>query len=817
MKAWIVLFLLFFAWNVSAEKGGSDLKVPRKIRPTIKKMTPFSPKSVINQKKKKDKKKKEDAKNKATGKKIIQEPADGDGGLGTPLTIEAPTIAPLKKNTKVKLYFPDTPLIDVVKWFALMTQRNFILADDRLGKKKVHLLSTKPVSLAEAYRTFLLLLSINSYSVTPRGRYIVIRPEKFVKTSAITFYKDGNVPDLFTMVATILKFDYIAASDVDKMLKIFRSKGATSYIVDDKTLIMIDYAANIKRMQQIIREVDVIQESNTVKLHFLPVEHVAASDAKKLIIDVFKDFKKKKSSKKKKSASSAPQLGGIAKRGKGVAMARAAKALDEGASALGDHFYLHVVADDRSEQLLIMTGQKAYKLIVQIVKMIDQEIEGDGEIHVVKLQNAKAKDMVKTLSKVSKSRKKTGKNKKKGVDVFEGEINISANEATNSLVVISSFRDFKNLKRVIEKLDVKRKQVFVEAAILEVSVDDRLEYGNVFAAGGFAANIAGQDVPIFFGKSLATNASPGFISGVLGPAISGSEGVPGIGLSGGVPSLGLILNAAKEDANVNVLSTPHLMTIDNEEAEIIVGETIPFPTGNILNSASGSQVTYKREDVALKLKIKPQISESGYMTLDINQEITELGKDTPYGFSTTKRQAKTIINAENEQTIVIGGLMKTVISDSESKIPFLGDIPVLGALFKYKKKSEKKVNLLIIITPHIVEGKDDFARILKRKLKERKDFARKFYGSLEEYKGSTFMSKRRGALLALAKKVAEAKIREKTELERLERTNRRRAILVDRDGTVKEVPAEKETTQESEDDIVPELQDDELSSSDGEL
>ena len=304
---------------------------------------------------------------------------------------------------------------------------------------------------------------------------------------------------------------------------------------------------------------------------------------------------------------------------------------------------------------------------------------------------------------------------------------------------------------------------------------------------------------------------------MLGPAIPGSEGVPGIGLSGGVPSLGLILNAAKEDASVNVLSTPHLMTTDNEEAEIIVGETIPFPTGNIINGVSGSQVTYKREDVALKLKIKPQINESGYMTLDINQEITELGKNTPYGYATTKRQAKTIINAENEQTIVIGGLMKTVITDTESKIPFLGDIPVLGALFKYKLKSEKKVNLLIIITPHIVEGKDDFSRILKRKMQERKDFARKFYGSLEEYKGSTFMSKRRGALLALAKELARAEKAEQSQLEQIARRQRRRSIVIENDGTAKEINHHATPSTTNEEELVPDLQEDDLSGSDGDL
>ncbi len=825
MKVRFILLLAFlFQFALFAEKNNDNVKVPLQINPVAIHPKIVNTKSLSLKKKaksKKDTQKKKSKKQTASqkvpasktsqgavkGGSLITPPADGQSGMGTPVKVEAPKVAPIKKNTKVKLYFPDTPLMDVIKWFALMTQRNFILADARLGKSKVHILSTKPVTLGEAYRTFLLLLAINDYSVTLSGRYTVIRKERSVPSSGISFYKNGKVPNLFRMVATIMKFKYISAQKAEKMLKLFKDKGGTTYVVNDETLIVIDYAANIRKMQDIIREVDVRQRSNSASLHFIPVHFIPASDAKKIVEDIFKDFTKRRSNKKGHTNNNVPVLKGIASASPKQA---ASRAVAEQIEDLGNGpMYLHVVADDRGEQLIILANQQVYNLIVQVVKMVDREMEGEGEIHVVKLQNAKAKDMVKTLSKIAKNRRSKGKKKRKGADVFEGEISISANEPTNSLVIVSSFRDFKNLKRVIEKLDVRRKQVFVEAAILEVSVDDSLEYGNVFASGGFTTTISGDKVPVFFGKALS-NPKPGFLSGILSPAIQGSEGVPGLGLTGGVPSLGLILNAAKDDANVNVLSTPHLMTTDNEEAEIIVGETIPFPTGNIINGVAGSQITYKREDVALKLKIKPQINESGYMTLDINQEITELGKNTDYGYATTKRQAKTIINAENEQTIVIGGLMKTVINESESKIPFFGDIPVLGALFKYKKKSEKKVNLLIIITPHIVEGKDDFARILDRKLKERRDFARKFYGSLEEYKGTTFMSKKRGALLALARALAHADVVESEELERLHKLQHRRALLFDAEGGSREINLDNKKKNEEKEEEIPVPDDDEL-------
>ncbi|HNT27413.1 MAG TPA: hypothetical protein PKH10_04450, partial [bacterium] len=281
---------------------------------------------------------------------------------------------------------------------------------------------------------------------------------------------------------------------------------------------------------------------------------------------------------------------------------------------------------------------------------------------------------------------------------------------------------------------------------------------------------------------------PGLVAGLLGPVLSGTETMGG-GLSpvAGIPSLGILWNAMKNDANVNVMSTPHILTTDNEEAEIVVGDTIPFPSGNIISGTAGSQITYKREDVALKLKIKPQINESGYMTLQVEQEVTELGPMTDYGFTTSKRAAKTIINAEDQQTVVIGGLMKDIVTEGESKVPILGDIPVLGALFKYTKNKKEKVNLLIILTPHIVEGKEDFERIYKRKMREREEFAKKFYGSIKDYERTLTLEKKRGALLAMARLLDKDKLREEEEKERIDRMNRRRGLMITPDGAQKEI------------------------------
>jgi general secretion pathway protein D len=648
-------------------------------------------------------------------------------------------------------------------------------------------MAPQKVTIREAYKTFLTLLAVNHYSVVPDGKFTIIEKEKYIPGLRIPIYKGTDAPDRFQMVASILKFKHVSANDMSKVLKIFGDKGGIQQVFDDSTLILVDYAANIRKMKTVIDQLDQPSEADSAKLYFLKLKYVDASDAKKIIDDIFKDFKKKsrRSKKRRGSNDNTPQITGIGgkKRLPPKKNSKATTTEEEGID--GEDMYLHIVEDERSEQLIVLCTKQIYTLIMQIIQNIDKEVEGEGEIHVVKLQNAKAEDLVKTLNTLSKNNRSRGKGKNKGADVFEGEVQISANESTNSLVIVSSLKDYRNLKKVVEKLDIRRKQVFVEAAILEVNVDDSLEYGNAYTAGGFEVDIAGETIPLFFGKSLDANMTPGVVAGMVGPAISGTEGLPGLGLTGGIPSLGVILNAAQSDSAVNVMSTPHLLTTDNEEAEITVGETIPFPSGNIISGTAGSTVTYTREDVALKLKIKPQINESGYMTLEVNQEVTELGAQTQYGFRTTKRQAKTIINAENEQTIVIGGLMKDYITESENKVPILGDIPVLGALFKYKRTTKKKVNLLIILTPHVIESKEDFNRILKRKIKEREEFEKKFYSGRKSFEESIYLEKKRGPLMALLKKVNEENRNEKEELLRLEANKiNHEPVIITPDGRV---------------------------------
>ena len=780
-----------------AQKPGISAAQPKK-NADVRSVTPPQPKTILN-------------------KEQPKTPEDNKLLDAVKVEINEPKAANM--DLKIRLDFKDEELMNVVKLFSDLLQKNFIIPEN-LGKAKINLLSPQKVTVREAYKTFLTLLAVNDFSVAEDGSYTIITKEKNIPEMKIPFYKGTDVPDLFKMVATIMKFEYVTATDIDKVLKIFRDKGATSVVFDDKTLIVVDYAANIRKIMSLVKELDQPSESDKAELYFIKLNHVLAADARKIIEDIFKDFSKK-GNKKGKNNDNTPSLGGVGKQADGnnnnnrfpprppFPNPWAAQDDSEGLSET----YIHIVADDRNQQIIVLCNKTTYNLILQVVQNIDREVEGEGEIHVVKLQNAKAEDMLKTLNSLSKNKKSSGssKNGTKGTDVFEGDVQISSNESTNSLVIVSSLQDFRNLKKVVEKLDVKRKQVFVEAAILEVSIDNNLEYGNAYAAMGYEVTVAGEKVPLFFGKALSSP-TPGLVAGMVGASVDGTAGMPGLSLVDGVPSIGLILNAAQNDSTVNVVSTPHLLTTDNEEAEITVGETVPFPSGNILTSTTGSTITYTREDVALKLKIKPQINESGYMTLEINQEMTELGAQTDYGYKTTKRQAKTKINAENEQTIVIGGLMKDTVTEGENKIPILGDIPVLGNLFKYKKVNKAKVNLLLILTPHVVDSKEDFERILRKKMDEREEFARKYYGGDATFEETMYLDKKRGALLSVVNEVQKQHAWEKEELQRIEAANKKEnSIMVTPEGEEKVIENKdgkedlKKSKKDAEDELVPEL------------
>jgi len=365
--------------------------------------------------------------------------------------------------------------------------------------------------------------------------------------------------------------------------------------------------------------------------------------------------------------------------------------------------------------------------------------EGKGKINVYYLKNGNAEDIAKLMQGlVSKlPAAQTGGAAQVGATtLLEGAVTITADKATNSLIIVGSPGDYETMKDVIQKLDIRRRQVYVEAAIIEMSLSKSREIGFEFQSfnrvnSGTTSALGGTN----FGNiaSLIANGPAGLtnLEGLTLAAVKGVFTYNGTEFL----NVGALIHALQSDSDVNVLSTPNLLTTDNQKAEIMVGENIPFITGQTQNATTSSTAiltSVERKDVGVTLKLTPQITSDDNVRLDIYQEISAI-IDSPSGLnvntvgpSTSKRSASTTVVVKDRQTMVIGGLIKDNVTSTVSKVPFLGDIPVLGWLFKSKSTSVEKTNLMIFITPYIIKNEGDAGDLTKKKGEAQEDFRKEY-------------------------------------------------------------------------------------------
>ena len=375
--------------------------------------------------------------------------------------------------------------------------------------------------------------------------------------------------------------------------------------------------------------------------------------------------------------------------------------------------------------------------LLRLIEELDKEPPQEkGGIYVYYLQNANAEEMAKVLTSLTSRvpRRVTARGPKKQPVHFEGGISITADKATNSLIIMASPEDYERIKAIIKKLDIKRKQVYVEAAIVEMSLDKTREIGIEWrTTTGISPNkysFAGGTLLAPPGAGLSTFAQ-NFPEGALSVSGLVVGGIKGFMPDGTTLNVGALLRAFQADSDINILSTPNILTLDNQEAKIVVGQNVPFITGVSQTAGGNVQATVERKDVGIQLKITPHITESEQVKLDIYQEISSLSGSIPVGTNqevpiTNKRSAETTVVVKNNETIVIGGLIKDDVKIIERKVPFLGDLPLAGYLFKYQKKQKVKTNLLIFLTPHIIRDYKALSQITTEKRKKAEEFRRKY-------------------------------------------------------------------------------------------
>jgi general secretion pathway protein D len=347
-------------------------------------------------------------------------------------------------------------------------------------------------------------------------------------------------------------------------------------------------------------------------------------------------------------------------------------------------------------------------------------------------------------------------------------------------VVVASFKDFLALREVIRRLDIVRPQVYIEASIVEIGIDNSRELGTSWHGGAEVGDgdliLGGVQHNQLSSLNVATIATAsGLIAGALGHLLPGAEEL----LGQSIPSFGILFQALATSSNVNTLSAPHILTTDNEEAEISVGQNIPYQSalvglGGAAGGAAGSffpTQSISRQDVELNLKITPQINASDMVRLDIDLTINDVASQDFGGLgpSWSKRTLKDTVVVKDQQAVVLGGLISDKILHTESKVPLLGDIPILGYLFKFSTKRKEKRNLLIVLTPYIVKNQVDLERIVEKRTREQREFMRAYAGFAEvEYRPEMDYRRKRGLLAEINAQLADVD-RESLALEELER------------------------------------------------
>jgi general secretion pathway protein D len=597
------------------------------------------------------------------------------------------TVAPAWASKGVVLNFSDVDISTMVKFISDLTGKNFIL-DDRV-KGKISVYSPAKLTTDEAFNVFTSVLELKGFTIVPSGKVLKIVPLASAKQSGTRVFTGTEHPPVNdAYVARVITLNNISAQDAVSFLQPVVSRdGQITPFGPSNMLLVVDSANNIQKVLDILGLIDTPQRREGAELLFLrnaPADSVA---------NLVRDW-----------------LGG---RDKGQ---RA-----PGAPATGGGI---VIADTRLNALVIFGSDKDKEDIKRLVALIDvTPPTTSGKINVYFLEYADATEMVKVLDGFIKGSAAPAAGQQPGAapgqqSPFESsKISIFADKPTNSLVISASPNDYQSLLQVIQKLDKRRRQVVIQSTIAEISLDKLEDVGVQLgvAGGGASADVAAAG--IFDPFSILAGATPQAVAIIAAIKALGRN----VNVFGSV-------HALAQNGVLNYLSTPNILTADNKEAEIFVGENIPL-VGNIQN-VGGSGITQQsvnRQDTGIILKITPQITEGEFIKLDVYQEISAVkqNKGQAVDLVTTKRSAKTSVVAKNNETIAIGGLIGGREEENISKVPFLGDIPGLGWLFKYRSVTKSRTNLLILLTPQIM--KDE--RVMNQATEHRKERFNEFLES----------------------------------------------------------------------------------------
>ncbi len=589
----------------------------------------------------------------------------------------------------VSIDFNNVDINVFIKFMSKLTGKNFVV--DSKVKGNVTIISPTKISVNNAYKVFESVLDINGFSMVESGAVTKIIPTPTAKsdnldTRVVTQpVREGTAND--QIVTRIVPLTYADASGIKSLFTPLVPKGSVVLSYDDTNMLIITATlSSIDRLMKIIKTIDV--QSVGQKISVIPVQFADAEKIVKSLSSVFTAQVKSRKGSKKSSASS-----------------------------------LKFVADERTNSVITLASKVETEQIRELIELLDREMpKGEEKIRVYYLEHAIAEDLVGVLTEIpssSSSSKKTTEGQKKA-PLLSDSIKILADKATNSLIIMADKEDYPVLEEVIAKLDIPRAMVYIECLIMEVNVTKGLSIGTEWAAaggdedntgvvGGFGS--VGDDGYSNLSSLQGGSLPQGFSVGVLGETFS----------IGGVefPGISAVVNAYQSDEDVNIISTPQILTMENEEATITVGKNVPYQTRSAASDASETYSSYEYKDVGVTLKITPQISKDRLVRLNVYQELTKLtsasgatSSDRP---TTLKREIETTIIVEDANSVVIGGLIDESVSNSSGQTPCLGSVPFLGWAFKNTSEGLDKTNLYVFLTPRVVKNPLEAKKIYDEK------------------------------------------------------------------------------------------------------
>lgn len=620
--------------------------------------------------------------------------------------------------------YPNADIADVIKAMSKLTGKNIIMEKGVSGK--ISIIAPTQVTVAEAWEAFLAALAMNNYTIVPYGKFLKIMKTSDAKTSSIETYSGAYYPTSDQLITRILKLKFIKSKDVETTLRPFKSKnGEITAYEETNSLIISDLGSSVERISRIVQELD--KPGHEERLEVFPIKHAKAGNISDLIDKIINKDEKKSGSR----FSSRSRFGAGGDRPEALSL---------------------VAPDDRTNAIIVVGNQQGIEYVKKLVAQLDYPLDAGefGGVQVYYVRHGDAKKIAETLSGIAQeSAKQSGGSSSsstgtgatgaaaaaptKRQQIFGGDVIIKADEATNSLIITAGKQDYDVIKNLLAKIDIPRDQVFVETIIMEMTANKNDTWDTGYfkfdaakdstSTGTARMGFVGSDKTL--GK-LSNLTTPGaflaFGGGDKFKLQLGSTTVE-------IPNLIGFINFLKQYTAANILSTPTLLVMDNEEGKIEVGEDAPVGQSFAATATPGTVpiASTQFKEAVLGLEIKPFISpDSDIVRMSVKQKIDKVNPTPPAAsqlattsVGLTKRKLETNLSLKSGDTAVLGGLMQDEDNVIEGKVPILGDIPILGWLFKSKVVTKKKSNLVIFLTPTIIRNAFDHAKVLKNKLADR--------------------------------------------------------------------------------------------------